>query len=110
MTTAILSPPLTSTSGRAPVFSATIRFWIRVESLNRPPTLLTIPSSFSSSCMRALLELPFHDLFDPGHRRAQVVVDHLVIVLAGPLQFPPGRLEPPLDHLRRLRAAGLQPA
>ena len=38
-----------STSGRAPWFSAIIRFWIRVESLNRPPTLLTISSSFSSS-------------------------------------------------------------
>jgi len=26
----------------APVFRATIRFWISVDSLNRPPTLLTI--------------------------------------------------------------------
>src|SRR4051794_33668953 len=26
-----------------------MRFWIRVESLNRPPTLLTISSSFNSS-------------------------------------------------------------
>ena len=31
-----------STSGRAPALSATSRFWISVESLNRPPTLLTI--------------------------------------------------------------------
>ena len=28
-----------------------IRFWIRVDSLNRPPTLLTMASSFSSSSM-----------------------------------------------------------
>src|SRR4051812_46469526 len=49
MTMAILSPVRRSTSGRAPWFRAIIRFWIRVDSLNRPPTLLTIFSSFSSS-------------------------------------------------------------
>src|SRR5450631_1403571 len=49
MTMAILSAVFRSTSGLAPVLSATIRFWIRVESLKRPPTLLMIPSSFKSS-------------------------------------------------------------
>src|ERR1700748_734115 len=78
----ILSAPRMSTSGRAPWLSAIIRFWIRVESLNRPPTLLTISSSFSSSIMvspqsaAVLLE-------DPGERvdrAVELVVDHVDII------------------------------
>src|SRR6516225_6393315 len=106
---AILSPPRTSTSGRAPVLSATIRFWIRVESLNRPPTLLTMASSFNSSSMTA----PFEKTPDNGpqvsDRLAQVVVDHLVPILADVGQLGPRRRQPPLDGRLRLRFPVAQP-
>src|SRR5690349_24503991 len=101
MTTAILSPSRTSTSGRAPWFNITIRFWIRVESLKRPPTLLTIASSFKSSSMASpfsgrapcgprLNELRLHDLVQPPDRRVEVVVDDLELVLRRPRQLLAG--------------------
>src|SRR5688500_14456123 len=44
---------LKSTSGRAPPFRATMRRWMSADNLNRPPTLLTISSSFRGSIMRS---------------------------------------------------------
>src|ERR1700678_4380030 len=91
ITTVILSTPRASTSARAPWFSAIIRFWIRVESLNRPPTLLTISSSFSSSIMvspqsaAVLLEDPG----EPLNRAVELVVDHLDIVTCRHLDLAP---------------------
>src|SRR5262245_51421311 len=87
------------------------RFWISVDSLKRPPTLLTIPSSFSSSCIsvsrgssaRALVAR--QQLAEAGHRRLQIVVDDHVLIDVFLTQFPPGRLQPPGDALRRLRLA-----
>src|SRR5262249_23715711 len=88
MTIAILSLPRTSTSGRAPVFSATMPFWISVESLKRPPTLLTIPSSFNSSSItvpfRKSLRDPVADLSDRGF---QIVIDDYVIELVDSFQL-----------------------
>src|SRR5262249_411634 len=49
ITIVIRSTPRDSIRARAPWLRAIIRFWISVESLNRPPTLLTISSSFNSS-------------------------------------------------------------
>src|SRR5437773_2728515 len=90
MTMAILSPPRTSTTGRAPVLSATMRFWIRVESLNRPPTLLTMASSFNSSSMMVPLPMALHNCLQLGDCRIQVVVDDVILVLARTVQFTPG--------------------
>src|SRR5262249_36135908 len=68
--------------------NATIRFWINVESLNRPPTLLTIPSSLSSSSM---VGSPCEESLNNGlklvDRRIQIVVDHSVFVIGGPVDF-----------------------
>src|SRR5205809_8064120 len=102
MTVVILSPPRTSTSGRAPVFSATIRFWISVDSLNRPPTLLTIPSSFSSSSIvtprsGVVRELFADQLFEFAHRGVQVAVHDHRVDLALPGEFALGGLQPPQD-------------
>src|SRR5947209_13477758 len=105
MTAAILSPPFTSTSGLAPVFSITICFWIRVDSLKRPPTLLTIPSSFSSSSMTAPLELTPDDVPHRRDGRLQVVVDHLVAVLAGSGQLDAGLGQAPLNRFLGLGVA-----
>src|SRR5258708_6561394 len=71
-----------STSARAPWFKAIIRFWIRVESLKRPPTLLTISSSFSSSIMvsprsTAVSQQDRRELVD---RAIELVVDHMDII------------------------------
>src|SRR3954449_13206092 len=91
ITTVILSTPRWSTSGRAPWFSAIIRFWISVESLNRPPTLLTIDSSFSSSSIdgsssAANLDQQHHEVVDS---LVQVCVHHPLVVTVGQLQLPP---------------------
>src|SRR5262245_51948049 len=106
---AILSAPLTSTSGLAPVLSATIRFWISVDSLNRPPTLLTIPSSFSSSSIAVPSPMGLDNPQHVGDRPVQVVVDHLIVVLAGAGQFEPGPVQAPPHGLGGLGAAAAQP-
>src|SRR5438874_9061664 len=100
MTTAIRSGrPRVSTCGLAPVFSATIRFWISVDSLNRPPTLLTIASSFrSSSIITAPLEQPGDQLAQLGRRPGQVVVHDLILILPGAGEFGPRRRQPPADR------------
>src|SRR5712692_8239447 len=109
MTIAILSEVRRSTSGLAPVFRATMRFWIKVDSLNRPPTLLTIASSFRSSSMLSphplSLELTFDDRAQLGDRLLEIVVDHLLIVLGGAGQFLLGGRQPPLNRRLVLRAA-----
>src|SRR5262245_35039287 len=110
MTTAILSPPLTSTSGRAPVFRATMRFWIRVDSLNRPPTLLTICSSFSSSSIAVPFELAGDDLAQFGGRRGEVVVNHLILIVLRAVEFGPGGGQPPLHRRLVLGPPAAQPA
>src|SRR3954465_1829628 len=71
-----------STSGLAPVFSATIRFWINVESLKRPPTLLTISSSFKSSNTSSLPQLLGQNVLGSPHTilRPRGRVHHLEYV------------------------------
>src|SRR5438067_11987242 len=104
MTIAILSPPRTSTSGRAPVFRATIRFWMSVDSLNRPPTLLTMASSFNSSSMVTPFRLTPHNRFHLGHGRRQIIIDDLMIVFPRMLQFPRRRGQAALDRFFLLRS------
>src|SRR5690349_14120145 len=82
---------------------------MRVESLNRPPTLLTIASSFSSSNMRSPPPVPENNRPQLGNRLVQVVVDDLVVVLPRVGQFLPGRLQPPPDRVLGLGAALPQP-
>src|SRR5271169_332066 len=94
MTIAILSTVLRSTSGLAPVLSATIRFWISVDSLKRPPTLLTIPSSFSSSSISVPLEKGPDNRPQRRERGIDFVVDHLIIVLRGASQLQLGGPQP----------------
>src|SRR3954464_11055169 len=99
ITTVILSAPRMSTSGRAPWFSAIIRFWISVESLNRPPTLLTIYSSFSSSSIdgsssAANLDQQRHEVVDS---LVQICVHHLLVIPAGFPQLPPSVVQSPGD-------------
>src|SRR5262245_4140709 len=111
MTTVILSAPRISTSGLAPVLSMIIRFWISVDSLKRPPTLLTIASSFRSSCISLSCSGPgpVERLGDPVVELPDgllaVVVDNDVLVLAFVLQFVAGGHQPPLQGLLRLRPA-----
>src|SRR5437870_4294706 len=92
----ILSAPRMSTSGRAPWFSAIIRFWIRVESLNRPPTLLTISSSFSSSIMVVprSTAAPDQDRGQLLDGPIQVIIDHLNIIMRRQLDLAAGRGQP----------------
>src|SRR6187399_776652 len=99
---------LMSTSGRLPAFRATSLFWISVDSLNRPPTLLTIASSRSSSSM----DLPFwgtDDIANLLDRPVHVVVDHLVLIAIGKGQLAAGHFEPPLDRFLAFAAPAAQP-
>src|SRR5437763_14129596 len=105
MTTAIRSDVLRSTSGLAPVFSATMRFWISVDSLKRPPTLFTIPSSFSSSSIRVPLEKGLDDLPQLGECRLQIVVNDLVVVIVGSRQFGLGGAQPALNLFLGFRSS-----
>src|SRR4051812_36697313 len=100
ITSVILSAPRISTSGRAPWFSAIIRFWISVESLNRPPTLLTMYSSFSSSSIArstsgAVGLQNRGEFFDTA---VKVVVDQLDVVPVGLGEFLTGLSESPEDR------------
>src|SRR5436309_2810851 len=108
MTIDIRSPPLTSTSGLAPVFRATIRFWIRVDSLNRPPTLFTIPSSFRSSSIAGPHKQTGDDRAQVGGRLVQVLVNDLIVKFPGAGEFPAGGLEPAADRRFILGAAQSQ--
>src|SRR6516225_4382970 len=110
MTMAMLSEVLMATSGLAPWFSATIRFWISVDSLNRPPTLLTIPSSFNSSSIRVPREQGLDDVPQLVERGLPIVVDDLEIVVAGAAELDLGRAQPPLNLLLGFGAALAEPA
>src|SRR5438128_1566148 len=102
----ILSPPRTSTSGRAPVLRATIRFWIKVESLNRPPTLFTIAFSLRSSSILFPFEKLAQNRLEFIHRDIQIVIDYLKMVFGGTGQFFSGRCQP-LLNLRFILAGPL---
>src|SRR5262245_11940906 len=104
------SPPLTSTSGLAPVFRATIRFWMRVDSLNRPPTLFTIPSSFRSSSIAGPHKETGNDRAQVGGRHVQVLVNDLIVKLGGAGEFQPGRLQPAANRRLVLGPAVPEPA
>src|SRR6478672_10411600 len=80
-----------------------MRFWISVDSLNRPPTLLTIPSSFRSSSISAPLELPGDDRAQLGGGPGEVVVTDLILILLFLGEFGPGRLQPAADDRLVLR-------
>src|SRR5947209_5147971 len=97
MTMAIRSPPRTSTKGRAPLLSATIRFWMSVDSLKRPPTLLTMASSFRSSNMLPPGKVTLQDGAQLGDGGVQVVIDDLVLVLPRPVELPDHGVQPPAD-------------
>src|SRR3954454_4125164 len=100
ITIVILSAPRVSTRGRAPWFSAIIRFWIRVESLKRPPTLLTIFSSFNSSSIEGSSSTTIRS------QGRDEFLDATVEVVVDQLQVVPVRLgkllarlaEPPQDR------------
>src|SRR5271157_4831078 len=111
ITIVILSTPRPSTKARAPWFRAIIRFWIRVESLNRPPTLLTISSSFSSSIMIESTSTVVlnQDCRQLVNRPLQIVVDQMNVVTLGQLELPPGVCQPPLDRRLVIGAPGPQP-
>src|SRR3954470_18443919 len=97
ITTVILSTPRRSTSGRAPWFSAIIRFWISVESLNRPPTLLTIFSSFSSSSIEgsSSTSIRTHGGNEFLDATVEVVIDQLQVVPVGLGELLTRLAEPP---------------
>src|SRR5262245_30470950 len=94
-----------STRARAPLFSAIIRFWMSVDSLKRPPTLLTICSSFRSSCMLAPGKGLDQNAVDFRHSVVHVVVENLVVVfvLLGEFLEPVGHAA--LDGFLALRPA-----
>src|SRR4051812_26772637 len=115
MTMAILSPERRSTRGLAPVLSMISRFWIKVESLKRPPTLLTMPSSFSSSCMVSDTfsscgsgtpggEMLAHQGVKLSDGALQDVVDDHMLVLAKAVELQPGRRHAAGDALLGLPA------
>src|SRR5712671_1406522 len=100
MTIAILSAPRMSTSGRAPWLSAIIRFWINVESLNRPPTLLTIFSSFNSSSIEgsSSTSIQSHGGNEFLDATVEVVIDQLQVVPVGLGKLLTRLAEPPQDR------------
>src|SRR3954452_20801164 len=120
---AILSCVLWSTSGRLPALSCTSRFWISVLSLNRPPTLLTIDSSFRASSMgtpNLTLSVVRYQLFACGVLQqyvanvadglGHVVVDDFVAVAAFLGEFPAGGGQPAGKRILVLRIAGTETA
>src|SRR6185295_18848780 len=101
---AILSAARISTSGRAPLFKATSRFWMSDDSLKRPPTLLTIVSSLNSSCTVGP-STSDQNLTNFTHGAIEVVIDDLKIIIGWTFQFSAGRREPPFDFLFAIGAA-----
>src|SRR5205823_2594036 len=87
----------------------TIRFWIRVDSLNRPPTLFTIPSSFRSSSIAGPRKQTGDDRAQLAGRLVQVLVNDLIVKLPGAGEFPPGRLQPAADRRLVLGPAVAEP-
>src|SRR3954466_1110844 len=111
ITIVILSAPRRSTSGRAPWFRAIIRFWIRVESLNRPPTLLTISSSFSSSsiAVSASATVLDQEIDEPIDRAVEVVVDEDHVVAVRMVALPAGADQAAMDGRVVFRPSAAKP-
>src|SRR3954454_10663302 len=113
ITIVILSTPRWSTSGRAPWFNAIIRFWISVESLNRPPTLLTISSSFNSSSIEGSSSRTTTVRPQGGDEfldaTVEVVVDQSHVVPMGLGELLARLAEPPEDRRLLLGPAPPQP-
>src|SRR5436190_13800748 len=86
-----------------------MRFWIKVDSLKRPPTLLTIASSFRSSSMFIPFKMTPDKRPQIRHGRVQVVVNYNILILADPLQFALGTCQTALDGIFGFRLAGTQP-
>ena len=111
MTICILLSFLASTRGRAPALSCTRRFWIKVESLNRPPIFLTISSSRNSSIIVGSSPiLSGQNLANLLDRLVHVVVDDLILVAVGQGQLAIGLGQPPLDGLFGFGAPAAEPA
>src|SRR3954464_1735320 len=111
ITRVILSTPRRSTSARAPWFSAIIRFWINVESLNRPPTLLTISSSFSSSIISAPVSTMVLNQ-DGGqcvNRSIKIIIDYMKIIVLCELELAASVLEAAADGRFIVGSPGTEP-
>src|ERR1700745_312233 len=80
-----------------------------VDSLNRPPTLLTIASSFNSSSMLSPFELVANDGRQLLHGRIQVGIDNLGIIFPGTTQLAPAGCQAALDSLLSLGPPVPQP-
>src|SRR3569833_3453867 len=110
MTICSLSSVFVSTSGRLPALSATSRFWMSVDSLNRPPTLFTIASSRSSSSIGLLpprkpSNLLLQNIANVVHRQIQIFDDHAVTIVFGHRHFVPGHFQTPGQRLLALALA-----
>src|SRR5436190_22466067 len=111
ITRVILSTPRRSTSARAPWLSAIIRFWIKVESLNRPPTLLTISSSFSSSIISAPVSTMVFNQ-DGGqfvNRSIKIIIDYMNIIIFRELELAAGVTQAALDGRFVVGSPGAEP-
>src|SRR5262245_14686213 len=104
MTIAILSADRISTSGLAPLLSATRRFWMSADNLKRPPTLLTIVSSLNSSCT-AGPSTTNENFTNFLYCAIQIVVHDLIVIFRSVVQFPPRRGQPTLDFLLTVGSA-----
>src|SRR5258708_28556163 len=109
ITISSLSWVFRSTKGRLPAFRATRRFWIGVDSLNRPRTLFTIASSRSSSIISVSLH-GGENMAQLVDRPFDVVVDDLEAITVGGLHFAAGDFQPPLDFGLAFGAAVAEPA
>src|SRR5215831_4868302 len=97
-----------SINGRLPALRATSRFWIKVESLNRPPTLLTISSSRSSSSIRLGLQV-LQNLLDLVDRPSDRAIDYSVLIAIGIGQLAAGNFQASLDRLFGIRLPAAEP-
>src|SRR5713101_8575995 len=74
-----------------------------VDNLNRPPTLLTMASSFNSSSIVTPFGLTPHNRFHFSNRRRQIVIDDLIVVIPGMIQLARRRGQAPPNRLFSLR-------
>src|SRR5262245_20108379 len=79
-----------------------------VDSLNRPPTLFTISSSFRASIIAQTS--PAQKFANVVHRLLDGYVDDLMFVLVGQRQLVSGDRQPALDRVFLFGAAGSQPS
>src|SRR5262245_11977106 len=78
-----------------------------VDSLNRPPTLFTISSSFRASIIAQTSGA--QKFANVVHRLLDGYVDDLMFILVGQRQLVPGDRQSALDRVFLLSAAGSQP-